>query len=213
MKKPNLIAVVLIFAALTHFPAHARGGATTAPGRYQDWHDIDRVSILQSFSLANYKGIVVAPVTSKGAELPPPADNSHQPIMAALANITATFVDGISEEAPHNLNVSQGTSAGAGLLLIRARVVAVHPGSEAARHFGGIAGMAGGAASIAMSGAVLDGKTKKVLFTFEQERRSGANSGGIFSLGNRGDDNPYSRLINRSAKQIGNDISSALKAF
>jgi hypothetical protein len=96
---------------------------------------------------------------------------------------------------------------------MRVRVTAVHPGSEAARHFGGIAGIAGGAASVAMAGEILDGTTKKVLFTFEQERRSGADSGGIFGLGNRGDSNPYARLVNRSAKQIGNDIGSALKAF
>lgn len=168
---------------------------------------------MQTFALANYKAIVVAPVSTKGAELPAQSDNSYKPVMDALAHATATLADGIAEEAPRGLNVSQGTSAGAGVLLIRARVTAVHPGSEAARHFGGLGGVIGGAASVAIAGEVVDGKTKKVLFTFEQERRSGANSGGIFSVGRGGDNNPYARLVNRSAKQIGNDVGSALKAF
>ena len=98
--------------------------------------------------------------------------------MAALDHVTATFADGIAEEAPRGLEVSQGSTAGAGVLLVRARVTAVHPGSEAARHFGGLGGVIGGAASVAIAGEVVDGKTKKVLFTFAQERRSGANSGG-----------------------------------
>ncbi len=212
MRKTCITLALFLTAIAAGASAFARG-ASTAPGRYEDWNDLDHVQIMQTLSLANYKAIVVAPVTSKGAELPSQEDNSFKPIMEALAKMTATFADGISEEAPRGLQVSQGLGGGAGLLLVRARVTAVHPGSEAARHFGGIAGMAGGAASIAMAGEVLDGKTKKVLFTFQQERRSGANSGGIFGLGGRGDNNPYSRLVNRSAKQIGNDIGAALKAF
>ncbi len=116
---------------------------------------------MQTFALANYKSIVVTPVSSKGAQLPRQEDNSYQPVMDALAYVTATFAEGVSAEAPRDLNVSQGSAAGAGALLIRARVTAVHPGSEAARHFGGIAGLAGGAASVAIAGEVVDGKTRK----------------------------------------------------
>lgn len=212
-KKPFIIALIA-GASLTqfHLTASARG-ASNAPGKYEDWHDLDHVQIMQTFSLANYTSIVVASVSSKGAQLPPSEDNSYRPVMDALSHVTATFAEGMSEEAPRGLTVSQGSTAGIGALLIRARVTAVHPGSEAARHFGGIAGLAGGAASVAISGEVVDGKTRKVLFTFEQERRSGANSGGIFGLGAKGDNNPYARLVNRSAKQIGNDVASALKAF
>ncbi len=213
LKKTTVLAIALaLSAALLHSSVLARG-ASTAPGKYEDWNDLDHVQIMQPLALANYKAIVIAPVTSKGAELPEQGDNSHKPIMDALSKMTATFADGVAEEAPRGLNVTQGTVAGAGALLIKARVTLVHPGSEAARHFGGIAGMAAGAASVGMAGEVIDGKTKKVLFTFQQERRSGANSGGVFGLGNRGDNNPYSRLVNRSAKQIGNDIGSALKSF
>ncbi len=214
MNKKNLILAVLLATGLSGFASVALArGAGNMPGKYEDWHDLDHVQIMQTFSLANYKAIVVAPVTSKGAELPAQSDNSYKPVMDALAHVTATFADGVAEEAPRGLNVSQGSSAGAGVLLIRAHVTAVHPGSEAARHFGGLGGVIGGAASVAISGEVLDGKTKKVLFTFTQERRSGANSGGIFSVARGGDNNPYARLVNRSAKQIGNDIGSALKAF
>ncbi len=188
-------------------------GASNAPGKYEDWNDLDHIQIMQPFAIANYKSIVVAPVTSKGAELPEASDNSYKPIMDALGKMTATFANGFAEEAPRGMSVTQGTAAGAGALLIKTRVTVVHPGSEAARHFGGIAGMAGGAASVGMAGEVIDGQTKKVFFTFQQERRSGANSGGVFGLGNRGDNNPYARLVNRSAQQIGNDIAEALKAF
>lgn len=214
MHKKILLLALLAGVSLTQFQSTAAArGASNTPGQYEDWHDLDHVQIMQSFALANYKSIVVAPVSSKGAQLPPSEDNSYKPVVDALAHVSATFANGVSEEAPRGLTVSQGASAGAGALLIRARVTAVHPGSEAARHFGGIAGLAGGAASVAIAGEVVDGKTKKVLFTFKQERRSGANSGGLFSLGAKGDNNPYARLVNRSAKQIGNDIGSALKAF
>ncbi len=212
--KLNHLFVAALMASALFIPCSlfARG-ASTAPGNYEDWNDLDRIQIMQTFSMSNYQAIVVAPVTSKGAELPAQDDNSYKPIMDALSKMTTTFANGLAEEAPRGAKVTQGTTAGAGALLIRARVTLVHPGSEAARHFGGIAGMAGGAASVGMAGEVLDGKTRKVLFTFQQERRSGANSGGLFSLGNRGDNNPYARLVNRSAQQIGNDIGEALKAF
>ncbi len=214
MHKKYLLLAFLMGASLTQFQSAVLArGASNAPGKYEDWHDLDHVQIMQTFALANYQSIVVAPVSSKGAQLPPQEDNSYKPVTDALAHVTATFAEGVKDEAPRGLTVSQGSTAAAGALLIRAHVTAVHPGSEAARHFGGIAGLAGGAASVAIAGEVVDGKTKKVLFTFEQERRSGANSGGLFSLGAKGDNNPYARLVNRSAKEIGSDIGSALKAF
>lgn len=216
MTKKTFLVALLLSAGLIHAnsTAFARG-ASTAPGKYEDWNDLDQVQIMQPFALADYKAIVIAPVTSKGAELPEPDDNSYKPIMDALGKMTATFAAGVAEKAPRSLSVTQGTTAGAGALLIRARVTVVHPGSQAARHFGGIAGMAGGAASVGIAGEVIDGKTKKVLFTFLQERRSGANSESGFHLGplQVGGENPYARLVNRSAKQIGNDLGSALKAF
>ncbi len=210
----SLYCALFLGAGLISSNLFARG-ASTAPGKYEDWHDIDHVQIMQPFALANYKAIVIAPVTSKGAELPDPDDNSYKPIMDALGKMTATFAAGVAEKAPKSLSVTQGTTAGAGALLIQARVTVVHPGSQAARHFGGIAGMAGGAASVGIAGEVIDGKTKKVLFTFAQERRSGANSESGFHIGpiQVGGENPYARLVNRSAKQIGGDIGSALKAF
>lgn len=214
MSKKHLLLALLLGTSLTQFhPAASARAASNAPGKYEDWHALDHVQIIKTFSLSNYKSIVVAPVSSKGAELPPKDDNSYAPIMHSLENMTATFADGISERAPHGLTVSCGNRAGAGALLVRARVTAVHSGSESARRFGGIAGRTGGAASIAIAGEVVDGKTKKVLFTFQQERRSGANSGGIFKLDEKGDKNPYARLINRSAAQIGNDVANALTAF
>ncbi len=211
-KTTIIVTALTLSAAIFHSAALARG-ASTAPGKYEDWNDLDHIQIMQTFSIANYKAIVVAPVTSKGAELPEANDNSYKPIMDALGKMTATFANGVAEEVPRGTNVTQGAIAGAGAILIKAHVTVVHPGSEAARHFGGIAGMTGGAASVGMAGEVIDGQTKKVLFTFEQERRSGANSGGLFSLGSKGDNNPYARLVNRSAQQIGNDIAEALKAF
>ena len=211
MRKKTILATLLV-SAISLSSLFARG-ASTAPGKYEDWNDLDHIQIMQPFAIATYQAIVIAPVTSKGAELPDANDNSYQPIMDALSKMTATFAKGVADEAPRGMNVSQGANGGAGALLVRAHVTVVHPGSEAARHFGGIAGMAGGAASVGMAGEVVDAKTKKVLFTFQQERRSGAKSGGLFSLGSKGDNNPYARLVNRSAEQIGNDIAEALKAF
>ncbi len=64
-KKPFIIAL-LVCAGLTQFhPTASARGASSAPGKYEDWHDLDHVQIMQAFSLANYTSIVIAPVSSK----------------------------------------------------------------------------------------------------------------------------------------------------
>lgn len=206
----GLAALPLLLPAI---PLHARGDAPVAAGHFEDWHNLDKVDILQPFRAADYRSIVVVPVETKGAKLPDKADNTYEPIMKVLTDMTATFSGGVGEKA--KMPIVPGKS-GAGVLVIHARVITINPGSEAARCFGGIAGGAAAAASVGLAGEVLDGKTGKPLFRFEQTRRSGFNSraGGV-SIGplQIGGENPYVRLLTRSAKEVGNDVGGAIMAF
>ncbi len=54
MKTKNLILAILLAAVFSGFGsvAFARGAAN-APGKYEDWHDLHHVQIMQTFSLAN----------------------------------------------------------------------------------------------------------------------------------------------------------------
>ena len=190
----------------------ARGDAPAAIGHFEDWHNLDKVDIVQPFHLADYKSVVVEPVVTKGVALPDKGDNTYGPITTVLGSLTATFAAGVGEKG--KLPVTQG-KGGAGALVIRARVITINPGSEAARFFGGIAGKAAAAAAVGLAGEVVDGKTGKTLFRFEQTRRSGFNSRSGVQLGpvQIGGENPYVRLLNRSTKEVGNDVGGALTAF
>jgi hypothetical protein len=205
MKKSHLITLTAAFAILLSATGiSARGKAAMTAGTHEDWNGLDKVELLQPFSASAYKQIAVAPITTKGAELPEASDNSYKPAMNVVSGINDIFLAGVKSAA--GMAVTQG-SGGAGTLVVRAKLVKMSPGSEAARHFGGIGGLIGGAAGVEMTGEVIDGGTKKVLFRFEQSRRSGANSGGIFAR-----KNPYETLLGRSVEQIGNDVGSALAA-
>lgn len=76
-----------------------------------------------------------------------------------------------------------------------------------------LGGVIGGTANVEITGEVLDGKTKKVLFTCTQERRSGRRAAASSALAGAATTTLTPGLVNRSAKQIGNDVGRALKAF
>ncbi len=213
----SLAAAVL--AACLALPAVARDNKPVTPGKYEDWNDLDKVEIVQTFRLADYRSVAVLPLETKGAELPDKSDNTAQAVAQVAGAITATFTKGIAENSPRGVSVAQGadkTAFAAGALVVKARVVKIDPGSEAMRNMLGIGGKIAGAAKVVLAGDVLDGKTRKVLFRFEQQRSSGMNghNGGVSVGGfHIGGDNPYVTLLNRSAGEIGEDVGNALKAF
>lgn len=181
--------------------SQARGRASTAPGNYKEWNgEIDQLTVLQTFSLAQYKRIAVASFGSKGVEMPDKDDNTYAPVVKVIGTSAASFTEGLRAKMGRQFAVEQSGKGGAGTLIIRANVTVMSPGSQAARYFGGFG--AGGAAS-GISGEVIDGGTKKVLLRFTQERRSGV---GAFGGG-------YEDLLRRNLRQIGGDIGDLLRAF
>ncbi len=194
-----LAAAALSITAILPNESAARGKANTAPGSYKDWNDVDEVTIVQPFQLGSYSRVVVAPFQTSGAEMPDAKDNSFAPAKEALESSTGTFVAGVKRKLG-NMPVEQAAKGGAGSLVVRARVLMMSPGSQAARYFGGFGA---GAAATAISGEILDGKTNAVLVRFKQERRSGV---GAFGGG-------YKELLNRNIEQIGGDIAGLLRAF
>jgi hypothetical protein len=195
----GLLAVAVLSAIGSAVESQARGKASTAPGTYKEWNDVDEVTIVQPFQFTSYNRVVVLPFETKGAELPDQKDNSYEAVQKVLAASTSTFVQGLKEKLSGK-TVEEGNAGGAGTLIIRARITQLAPGSQAARYFGGFG--AGGATS-GISGEIVDGANKKVLVRFAQERRSAV---GRFGGG-------YEELLNRSLKQIGGDIAGMLKAF
>ena len=86
------------------------------------------------------------------------------------------------------------------MLVIRARLTKLDPGSQAARYW---VSFGAGAVKIEMTGEVIDAASRKTLVRFKQERRSGF---GAFGGG-------YRELFVRTARQIGEDIAALISAF
>ena len=179
----------------------ARNAATT-PGTYRDWNgDIDEVTILQPFNAAGYDSIAVETFDTAGVALPNPKDNTYPAVQRAITVIKPAFMAGLEEGARRKIDASNPRGTGkARILVIRARVTKLDPGSQAARYF---LSFGAGAVKIAMAGEIIDASTKKTLVRFKQERRSAV---GLLGGG-------YEALFKRTAHQIGGDIASLVNAF
>ena len=194
-----LVAGSLALASQKQAAAAAKGA--TAPGTYRDWNgDIDEVTILQPFNAASYAAIAVESFDTAGVALPNPKDNTYPAVQAALRMIKPAFMSGLEENARRKIDASNPRGAKGRTLLVRARLIKVDPGSQAARYW---VGFGAGAVKIAMAGEILDGTTKKTLVRFKQERRSAV---GAFGGG-------YEALFTRTARQIGGDIADLVNAF
>jgi len=180
--------------------ATAAQGAT-APGTYRDWNgDIDEVTILQPFNAANYNAIAVESFDTAGIPLPNPSDNTFPAVQTALRLIKPAFMAGLEQNARRKIGANNPRGGKGSILIIRARVTKLDPGSRAARYW---AGFGAGAVKIAMTGEIIDGASKKTLVRFKQERRSAM---GVFGGG-------YDELFTRTARQIGEDIAGLVNAF
>lgn len=199
--KLKRFALHVVLFALVSLPlaVHAQKNGAPKAGAYKDWHDVDEVTIVQPFQLANYRQVVVQPLNTQAAPLPEASDNSFKEVKAALGTSTEQFVTGLRAKLK-SLPVQTGKTGGAKTLIVRAKIMKSDPGSQAARYF---AGFGAGAAKVAVSGEIVDGGTNKVLVRFAQERRSGV---GMFGGG-------YRDLLHRSIRQIGGDVAEMLRAF
>ena len=171
-------------------------GSAVVPGRYRDWHDVDEVTIIQAFDPSRYSQIAVESFDSSKVKLPEMKDNTYRAVQSALLTIKPAFIEGLQKKAQHKTGAASSNQ----MLIVRARLTKVDPGSQAARYW---VGYGAGAVKIAMTGEIIDGTSGKTLVRFAQERRSGF---GWFGGG-------YSALFQRTARQIGGDVAGLINAF
>jgi hypothetical protein len=135
--------------------------APTSPGKYAEWGgEIDELEIVAPFKLADYSSIVVEPFDASATPLPEEKDNTYAPVKNVLARTAPPFVEGLSGELkkPAAAVGETGKSAGAGVLVVRGKVVTMDPGSKAARYWGGFGA---GAARTELQGEVVDGGSRQ----------------------------------------------------
>jgi hypothetical protein len=185
----GLLAAFLIISAMA-------APTAPAPGTYHDWHDVDEVTIIQPFHAAAYSQIAVESFDSTGVKLPPSNENTFQAVQSAIRGMKPAFIEGLAAKAQRKAN----PNAPGKTLVVRARLIKVDPGSQAARYF---VGFGAGAVKIGIVGEIVERSSGKVLVRFAQERRSafGAFGGG------------YGELFQRTARQIGGDIGELINSF
>lgn len=188
-----------MLALLADTAAAARG--TTTPGTYRNWNgDLDELTIVLPFRLDTYNDIAVESFDVAGVTLPNPNENTYEAVRSALGSIKPAFIQGLLQnlrQKPGAANMPRGKGE---TLVIRARLLKVDPGSQAARYF---IRFGAGAVKIEMLGEVIDARSRKVLLRFRQERRSGVGAFG----------GAYGELFARTARQIGGDVAELLNAF
>jgi hypothetical protein len=181
--------------------AEAASKGTTTPGTYRNWNgDLDEVTIFQPFRLDTYNDIAVESFDVAGVILPDPKENTYEAVRLALSSIKPAFIQGLLQNLrrkPGAANMPRGKGE---TLVIRARLLKVDPGSQAARYF---IRFGAGAVKIEMLGEVIDARSRKTLIRFRQERRSGVGAFG----------GAYGELFARTARQIGGDVADLLNAF
>jgi hypothetical protein len=121
------------------------------------------------------------------------------PVKRVLAHAAEPFVAGLGELQQEVL-VGRIHKSEPGALIVRAKVLKMDPGSQAARYW---AGFGAGAAKTELTAEVVDSSTDQVLLRFHQERRSavGALGGG------------YDELLDRNLWTIGQDLGNVLLHF
>ena len=194
----NLRPLNPIFFVLGAFVCTLAAAATapTSPGTYRDWHDLDEVTIIQPFNASAYSDIAVESFDSSAVKLPETNDNTYRAVQSAIHTMKPAFIQGVAQKAKRKSGPNQPGK----MLVIRARLTKVDPGSQAARYF---VGFGAGAVKIAIVGEIIDRSSGKVMVRFAQERRSafGAFGGG------------YAALFERTANQLGGDVAGLINAF
>ena len=193
---PKRLMIFVLFASALVSTLAVAAGAPPVPGTYRDWHDVDEVTIIQSFNAASYSQIAVESFDSTSVKMPDANDNTYRAVQSALRTMKPAFMQGVAQKAKRKV----GRNMPGKTLVIRARLTKVDPGSQAARYF---VGFGAGAVKVAMAGEIVDRSSGKVLVRFVQERRSGF---GAFGGG-------YAALFERTARQLGGDVAELINAF
>ena len=175
--------------------------STLTPGTYHDWNRyLDEVVVLKPIALGNLRRVDVTINTSQ-AQLPSPNDNSYRAAQEVKAAALRPFMAGLQEKLRRpGVTVQAGAPRGGDGVLVRAQIVRLDPGSQAARYF---ASFGAGTARVEMRGEVVDERDNSVLIRFRQERRAGW---GAFGGG-------YHALLDRNIRQIGGDVAGLINAL
>jgi len=185
------------------------GCATTSPrpthypSTALHWNGIDSVEFLQEFRLEDYSRLVVEPLDTSAAALPPKDENTYEPVVNVLKKPDSTILSQLQRVLKGKLDVSAQKPDSASpekTLLLRGKVADIHPGSRAARYWGGFGA---GAAWVKINGEIVDAKTASVLLRFEQQR--------VGSMGAFG--GSYDGLLTDCVVEIGRDIGRLLTLF
>ncbi len=201
--KPSCAVAVLtiVFGFST-----AAGGApklSKATGTYSDWNGVDKVTIERPFRFSDYKRVIVAPMDTRDARIPPPDENTYALAKELQSKSDQLFYEGVREKlAGTNVQVTQDRGVPAdrvATLLVRSHLDRLDPGSKAARMWApGV-----GAAQTEITGEIVDTRTNQVLVRFNQERRAVMRM--IWQR--------ESILLSNTLKQIGGDVAELMKAF
>jgi hypothetical protein len=218
----SALALLLIFSGTT--VRAKKDHSLTAPGKYEDWNDIvNSLEIKESFKLGDYSSVVVTPVETAKTPLPDKDDNTYEPTLNVLKKVTGTLIEGMRDElksppvaagdapapapaAAPAANSAAGSAAAPAaalkVLVVRLRIVALNPGSRAARYWGGFGA---GKSSVELAGEVADGASGRVLLVFSLTR---ASSGTWKMAG--GD---YEKMMTGDIEDAGSDVGTMLAAF
>jgi hypothetical protein len=198
---------LVVFAALLLLLAGSaqakKGKAPTEPGSYRDWNgEIDQLTVVRSFSFADYQRLVVGDFDTSDTPLPERDDNTWEPVQKVLADVASPLVEALANNL-EGTRVSAADGAAPtekGTLILRGKVLEMDPGSRAARYWGGFGA---GAARTKLECELVDAASGDVLLRFTQERRSGVGVGG----------GGYVDLLQRNLRTIGRDLAEALPRF
>ncbi len=203
MKKIYNLLFMVFFIALS-IPAYGKNDSN-APGLYKNWNlTVDNLEILQSFKISDYSKIIILPLDTLAVLIP--TDNTREPVEIVLSRINQIFIRGLKKGIEDKLNVdlvkkedeTNPDISKAGVLMIKAKVTEMNPGSFALRfwiRFGA------GKTRVEMEGEVSDPNTKKTLLKFKHARVSARRL--VF----------YERVLTGDAMGVSEDIGKMLLNF
>lgn len=200
-----MIRTALLFAVAIALPLTSAVAQSSAPGSYKNWKDVDEVEIVQSFKFADYSKIVVAALEKADIKLPADSDNTYKPTKAILEASDTHFLEGLKKgvndfRKGFPVEAGAGDSKEAKVLIVRGKLLALNPGSKAARAF---AGFGAGAASAKVAIEIVDAATGTVLAKMTHERRAGT---GAFGGG-------YEKVMSKAINEVGETFGKGLKGF
>lgn len=218
-----MFAAFLCFIA---FVAHASDKPEI--GKFEDWNDVSSVEVMEVFRVGEFSRLIVEPVDTSATPVPPPTENTFEPVKAALSGFNSRFVAALkSELSPFEVatvdafpanplptpsietmqqsvsldNTQPQKGVATRHLILKLRVLEMDPGSLAARYWAGAFGA--GKAGISVTGQLVESATGKSLVKF---RHQVAGKGGVFGFG-------YDKLLKTLTEEVAENISELIKAF